>query len=273
MTGLAVIRILLIIALMITAHLIKPFSFDNVTTHLRGTARSFSSVLPESATTSLTHAGYLVAALGVGARENMESIIPAWDSPLLAQYDQASWHMASWQEPKQISKKTSLAKQASGIKRRAHLSKGAMVAARKSAPVTLPVVPSFTEAMIVSLPVMHSFAQSLAIYVVEEMETISATLVSKLNDCEPRPVATFRLATVTQEEGQLRLIAVTKPKAADCKSTPTAIEAFTEEATGPEEAEEAFEQALESYPVATEAVEMQAGESIVKPAEYCPIKP
>lgn len=274
MTGLAVIRILLVIALMITAHIIKPFSFSNVTTHLLSTARSFSSVLPESAATSLAHANYLAAALGVSAREHLDSAIPTWDKPLLVEHDQANWHLASWQESARADKKGWAAKRPGALKRRAHAVKGGLIAARRARPVRLPAVPTFTEAMIVSLPVVHSFAHSLAIHVMQEVETISVALAARLSDCEPRPVTSFRLVAVGQEQGQLKFVAAAKPKAADCNPVPTIIEAATKEVTtGPEEAQEAFEQAVESHAATIQAVETQASESIAKPAEYCPLKP
>lgn len=274
MTGLAVIRILLVIALMITAHTIKPFSFDNVTTHLLGTARSLATVLPESAATSLAHASYLAAALGVGAREKLDSAPPAWAKSILARYDQTSLHVASWPEAERVDKKAPAGKRPSALKRRAHAARGDLIAARTSAPVALPAAPTFTEAMIVSLPVMHSFAQSLALHIKHEVEAFAVAFASRLNDCEPRPVTSFRLAVVVQEQGQLKFVAVAKPKAADCTPTPTIIEAAAEEVTtGPEEAEEAVEEATESHAAATQAIEAQAGEATIKPADYCPLKP
>ena len=49
MTGQIITRILLVITLIVTAHVIKPFSVRNVTTHLLYSTRSFAFVLPDSA--------------------------------------------------------------------------------------------------------------------------------------------------------------------------------------------------------------------------------
>lgn len=271
MTGPAVIRILFVIALMITAHTIKPFSFGNVTTHLLGTARSFSSVLPESAVTSLAHANYLAAALGVGARENPDSSTPATTNPVLVKYDPASVQMASWHETERADKKSPAAKRSSAFKRPLHAVKGGLIAARGTAPVKLPAVPTFTEAMIVSLPVVHALAQSLAIHVLHEVETISVALASRQGDCEPRAVTSFRLVAVVEEQGKLKFVAAAKPKAVDCQPPTEVIEVAPENVTtGPEEQ---VEQAVESQAAATQAVETQASESISKPADACPVRP
>jgi hypothetical protein len=49
MTGQAVVRILPVITLIVTAHAIKPFSLKNITTHFLYSTRSFTFALPDSA--------------------------------------------------------------------------------------------------------------------------------------------------------------------------------------------------------------------------------
>jgi hypothetical protein len=59
MSGTNVIRILVILALVITAHTIKPFSVKNVSQHMLYSAQSFSFVLPEPARSSFDDANQL----------------------------------------------------------------------------------------------------------------------------------------------------------------------------------------------------------------------
>lgn len=68
MASKAIQRTLLIVALVATAHLLKPFSLWNVTTHLIHSASSFSFILPDSAAGSLEQASYLATALDNGFR-------------------------------------------------------------------------------------------------------------------------------------------------------------------------------------------------------------
>ncbi len=60
------IRTLLIAALVVTAHTIKPFSFNNVALKALGTARSLSFALPEAAAERIEHAYYLAQTYGKG---------------------------------------------------------------------------------------------------------------------------------------------------------------------------------------------------------------
>ncbi len=60
------IRTLLIAALVVTAHTIKPFSFNNVALKALGTAKSLSFALPEAAAERIEHAYYLAQTYGKG---------------------------------------------------------------------------------------------------------------------------------------------------------------------------------------------------------------
>jgi len=64
MAGKIFIRTLLVAVLVVTAHVIKPFSFGNVTLHALGAARSFSFVMPEAAVERIEYANYLTQAFG-----------------------------------------------------------------------------------------------------------------------------------------------------------------------------------------------------------------
>lgn len=68
MASKAIQRTLLIVALLATAHVVKPFSLRSVATHLIHSATSFSFILPGSAAGSLEQADYLATALDNGFR-------------------------------------------------------------------------------------------------------------------------------------------------------------------------------------------------------------
>jgi hypothetical protein len=59
MAGITVIRTLLILALIVTAHAIKPFSIKSVTNHLLYSTRSFKFMLPIRLQDNFDHANYL----------------------------------------------------------------------------------------------------------------------------------------------------------------------------------------------------------------------
>jgi hypothetical protein len=59
MAGQAVARILLVITLIVTAHIIRPFSLKNVTTQLLYSTRSLAIILPDSARARFDHANQL----------------------------------------------------------------------------------------------------------------------------------------------------------------------------------------------------------------------
>src|ERR1051326_2132265 len=60
----AVIQVALVVALVLAANAIKPFSLGNVAMHTLAAARSFSFVLPEAAVERIEHANYLAQAYG-----------------------------------------------------------------------------------------------------------------------------------------------------------------------------------------------------------------
>jgi len=64
MASKALIRLLLILALIFAAHAIKPLSSGNFAAQLEGVAGSLSMILPDSTANTLTQANYLVSALG-----------------------------------------------------------------------------------------------------------------------------------------------------------------------------------------------------------------
>jgi hypothetical protein len=63
MAGKAILRAFLVLALIVTAHLIRPFSIKNVTQHLLYSARSFRFALPSQLRDKFDHANYLAVNL------------------------------------------------------------------------------------------------------------------------------------------------------------------------------------------------------------------
>src|SRR5512145_1295656 len=74
MAGKAIMRAFLILALIVTAHLIRPFSIKNVTQHLLYSTRSFRFVLPAQLREKFDHANYLAISLSNGLFEADEGI-------------------------------------------------------------------------------------------------------------------------------------------------------------------------------------------------------
>lgn len=71
-----VIRTLLIAALLVTAHTIKPFSVGNIALQVLGSARSLSFALPETAAERIEHAYYLAQTYGKGLFD--DDMAPLW---------------------------------------------------------------------------------------------------------------------------------------------------------------------------------------------------
>jgi hypothetical protein len=89
MASKAIQRTLLVVALIVTAHALKPFSVGSVAYHLLRSANSFSFLLPDSALSSLEQADYLAAVLDSSLRqtdlrrEDIRATEIAWASGLL----------------------------------------------------------------------------------------------------------------------------------------------------------------------------------------------
>src|SRR5262245_34294345 len=74
MAGKAILRAFLILALIATAHLIRPFSIKNITRHALYSARSFRFVLPAEMRDRFDHANYLAVNLSDGLFDADEGI-------------------------------------------------------------------------------------------------------------------------------------------------------------------------------------------------------
>lgn len=78
-----VIRTLLVAALLVTAHTIKPFSLNNVALQALGTARSLSFALPGTAAENIEHAYYLAQTYGKGLFDDDAASL--WTKPNMFQ--------------------------------------------------------------------------------------------------------------------------------------------------------------------------------------------
>lgn len=80
MKGLTVARTLAIVMMVVTAHIIKPFSMDNVGSYIFYTSRSFASILPEPARETFHQANFLAMTLSDGLLREKEGDIVAPDA-------------------------------------------------------------------------------------------------------------------------------------------------------------------------------------------------
>jgi len=71
-------RTLLVIALVVTAHLVKPFSIKGVTTYLLSSTQSFSFILPNSTLCSLERVEYLARVLESDFQKGELRSGPSW---------------------------------------------------------------------------------------------------------------------------------------------------------------------------------------------------
>ncbi len=83
MTGKAVLRTLIVITLIVTAHTVRPFSVRNITSQLFSTAGTLKTILPDSAQAGFSNANLLATTLTRSwFDENAEE--PVWYADVLA---------------------------------------------------------------------------------------------------------------------------------------------------------------------------------------------
>lgn len=97
MTNRVLTRLSLIVALVVTAHTLKPISGESLSTHLLDAIDSFTFVLPDSTTAHLAQANYIAAAFGRGFSGSEQSTREGvWMQPAAAP---ASMLAVSQREP------------------------------------------------------------------------------------------------------------------------------------------------------------------------------
>jgi hypothetical protein len=116
MTGQVFIRILLVITLIISAHMIRPFSVNNFTNHIIQSSITFKSIMPESEGARFDHASLLAMTLNqVLFSGNQHGNIPAPSDSLDVSMDQRFENHSCSNEndfPPRISRPEVLAKRA-----------------------------------------------------------------------------------------------------------------------------------------------------------------
>jgi|GEM_PF-6679641 len=155
MAGKAIQRALLIITLIVTAHVLKPFSIRSMTKHLLHSANSFSLVLPDSALGSLEKADYLARVLDGSFHHTDWPKAGGWSS-----YTVAEAKLSVVPQHQGICKAVSIAPAAVATKRgslaksTSPRAKGREIACRvKAAP----------EPVVLDLPVSHAIEKTVAL--------------------------------------------------------------------------------------------------------------
>lgn len=81
MASRAIIRLALIVALVVTAHALRPITGQSIATHLLDTVETISMVLPESTAAQLAQANYIALAFGRGLIETESKREGVWSRP------------------------------------------------------------------------------------------------------------------------------------------------------------------------------------------------
>lgn len=242
-----VIRTLLVAVLVVTAHVIKPFSFGNVTLHALSAARSLSFVMPESAVERIEYANYLAQTFGkrlldgnddaVWTSEDvLRSGLVAFAAPAPSLDDAEIRDVKSY-EP---AKKTAPKRQVRRIKRDDTRDEGSTTA-RSNDIAQLPEAPAF-ETVAMLQPV------DLPVYQPRVIKTLYAPAAitwsgSNSNGCESSEIKTaVQLAFIlhsTKRKVELTLMPRTATIISQCRDAEVSevetAEEIIETTSGPEE--------------------------------------
>jgi hypothetical protein len=209
MAGKAILRAFLILALIATAHMIRPFSIKNVTRHALYSARSFRFVIPAHLRDNFDHANYLAVNLSDGMFEadegirdfpmdlaaNME-LVPINVQPL----DEVN-RSATKQKPCQ--KKSAPAKRVNRTDKRGFIDSPALsslVAFARSDEISLVELPPANIVTIIPPCLMQ--IHPARINVAAPARSIEAALALRKRDCEKREaIQKARIAWIEDESG------------------------------------------------------------------------
>jgi len=199
MAGKAILRAFLILALIATAHLIRPFSIKNITRHALYSARSFRFVLPAQLRDKFDHANYLAINLSDGLFEADEGIRDftkdmAADlafGPINVQpLDEVNKSATKQQKPCQ--KKSAPAKRVNRTEKRGAAdlpTLSSMVAIARSSEIRLVELPSARAFEVNVVPIIPPCLMKLfpaRINAAAPVRTIEAALPLRKRDCEKR---------------------------------------------------------------------------------------
>ena len=214
MAGKAILRVFLILALVATAHLIRPFSIKSITRHALYSARSFRFVLPAQLRDKFDHANYLAVNLSDGLFEADEGIrdftrdmaADLWFGPINVQPLEEVNKSAT--KPKPCQKKSAPAKRVNRPERRS--------VADSPALSSLVAIARMDEGMVVELPLAETLEAKIApiiphcliklfpgrIHVATPVRSIEAALALRKRDCENREAnQKGRVAWIKDETG------------------------------------------------------------------------
>jgi hypothetical protein len=246
MAGKAIMRAFLILALIVTAHLIRPFSIKNVTQHLLYSSRSFSFVLPAQLREKFDKANNLAINLSnglfeadEGIRDFMREMAPDLAfMPINAQpLDEVN---KSATKQKSCSKKSSPAKRSKATEKRGAADQQALanlVAIARSSdirPGELPPAQMIEATVVPIVPPRLTKTFPTRIPAIAPIRAIEATFMLRKRECESRaPGQKPRIALIegdakakgpiwVVEKAGVRKIALGVP---ECEDQGTAITA------------------------------------------------
>ena len=248
MAGKAILRAFLILALVATAHLIRPFSIKNITRHALYSARSFRFVVPAQLRDKFDHANYLAVNLSDGLFEADEGIREftremAADlafGPINVQPLDEVNKSATKQKPCQ--KKSAPAKRVNRTDRRGVADSQALsslVAIARSDEIRVVELPLAQALEAKAVPIIPPCLIKLfpaRIHVAAPVRSIEAALALRKRDCEKRgAIQKGRIAWIKDETGSESAIWVVEKSDAEkinmgvskCEDKPT--EATAEE--------------------------------------------
>lgn len=223
MPGKAILRAFLILALIVTAHSIKPFSIKSITEHLLFSTRSFRFVLPVGLRDKFDHANYLAINLskslfeaGEGIQNFAKDMVP--DFSLVAIKAQPLDEVnksATRQRP--CPKKSAPAKRVVKPEKNVSPDLPSLVASVNSdeiMPVELPAVPSVKMIPVLApiyrpCPTKLFPARNIAVAPVRSVELVIAF---RKVDCEKREVARGPLIALIESLDVKRAIWITEKR-------------------------------------------------------------
>lgn len=244
MSGKNVIRTILILALIVTAHTIKPFSIKSVTNHLLYSTRSFKFVLPVQLRDNFDHANYLALSLSNSLFETgkgiqgfvKNSIGDLALAPIKVQpLDEVN---KSATKPRTKPKPSAPAKRINRTEKDDTADLIASVNSDEIAPIELPPAPEI-EAVSVALPIFQPCLTKVftaRAVVATRAQPVEVMLALKRSDCQKRESAQNPVIVWIEEARKLKaaLRIAEKPKvekaaviASECEDQK--IEVITEE--------------------------------------------
>lgn len=213
MVGKAVIRAFIILALIVTAHAVKPFSIKSVAQHLLYSTRSFKFVLPDRLRDNFDHANYLAINLSnslfeTGRGIRYSAIDTAPDFGLVAIKAQSLDEVnKSATKQKSCPKKSAPAKRVISAERSGAPDLIASVNADEIASVELPPAPVIAATPALAPVVQPCVTKLFPVRVIAIARARPAELVVALrkSDCEEREAAQGALIALIEEAMGVKL--------------------------------------------------------------------